>query len=311
MRVLAATSLLFSLAVLGVAQTPAEILRGEAKSYTLADIPDEYRAVTLESDGLSPWMLYGMAAGGSSKGSERLLFRALSAVWVQPDEFGELLDGKRPRIRGFRLDLQTMTFSRPSSGKVPAPKFTESWIEAGSIVSWSAAPELTKGALANAFTEAGAESEGMADVVAATPQDGSAQATASEKSARVSALKQVVLAVIMYSADNEDRFPRATASSQLAGMVGPYLRSNESLQPSPRTGRVLYNTYLTGEKMSSIAAPAETILVWEERTWPNGSRVVGFVDGHVKALSANEWSKAWKLELARRAEVRARAKRTK
>lgn len=301
MRTLPAALLILSLAAFAGAQSPADALRAEPKGVALADIPDEYRAVTLGGNGeLSPWLLFGAYGGGSNnRPSERLLFRSLGAFWVQPDEFAELLDGKRARIRGYRLDLAS--FTGLGSGSNVVPEFSESWLEAGRIVTWSPAPELSKAALTKAFAEAGA---------------GASEATVIESSegpttpeARLSNVKQAATATMIYGGDTDDIFPKADSSAKFYEAILPYIKNRSIVAPSPEAGRLLYNTHLSGVNRATIELPAETLLLWEERAWPDGKRAVAFTDGHAKRLDAAEWAQAWDRELKRR--DAARPKRAK
>jgi hypothetical protein len=41
--------------------------------------------------------------------------------------------------------------------------------------------------------------------------------------------------------------------------------------------------------MADVPAPAETPLYFESQTWPNGRRCVAYTDGHVKAVSSDDW----------------------
>ena len=303
MRLLATAVLSLALVGASFAQSPAEALRAEAKNYALADIPDDYRALTLGGNGeLTPWLLFGAFGGGSSqKGSERLLFRSLGAVWVQPDEFAELLDGKRARIRGFRLDIASIA----GSGEDVAPVFAESWLEAGRIQSWSPSPDLSKAALAKAFAEnATRNSDATATAISTVDTSGAVvlPATSSDltSDARLNYAKQAATATMMYSGDYDDAFPKADSSAKFYTAVFPYVKSREVFTPSTQSGRLLYNTHLSGVTMNAIDRPAETILLWEERAWPDGKRAVAFVDGHAKRLDAAEWERLWTAELARR-----------
>ncbi|HJP83730.1 MAG TPA: hypothetical protein VJ835_09525, partial [Fimbriimonadaceae bacterium] len=59
---------------------------------------------------------------------------------------------------------------------------------------------------------------------------------------------------------------------------------------NPNGGRILLNMALAGVSTMSIEQPAETVLFYDEKVWPNGQYLVGFTDGHVKFLDEGEWA---------------------
>lgn len=294
MRPLVALALL-SLASLGSPQTVADALRGNAKPILTADLPDGYRAVSLSMGegmgGLSPYLLMGVGMGNSSDQDPRskILFGLMGTTFVDPDEFAALLDGKRPRIRAYVLDLGAVMGSASRNTKVPTPVFAETWIEAGRILQWSPRPAMTKAAILEAF--------GRSDVPGDSPSD---------KSVGLSNVKQVALGIMLYCSDADDVFPFANSSAEAKRAVMPYTKS-EDVWNSPAGGRILYNTALSGVSATSIVAPAETLLVWEETTYPDGKRAVGYTDGHAMRRDESEWAEAWRAELRRRAKAKADA----
>ncbi|MER3496871.1 MAG: hypothetical protein C4320_08990, partial [Armatimonadota bacterium] len=88
----------------GIAQTLRQpVRRTEAK-----DLPATHRAVVLNDVGpLNVYSLFGLAStgGGSSKPDEAMIYQLLGVMFVDPDEFAELLEGKRLRIRAYTMDF--------------------------------------------------------------------------------------------------------------------------------------------------------------------------------------------------------------
>ncbi|RYG33145.1 hypothetical protein EON81_18915, partial [bacterium] len=124
----------FMAAALVAAQqpTPAEALRAAPKSFSVVDIPDNYRAVSFETEGggLGIYGLYGFGYGMSGdanrKESDTLLFGLMTSSWVDPEEFQAALDGKLPRVRTLTLNLAGMI---RNGSDTPVPVFAETWIE--------------------------------------------------------------------------------------------------------------------------------------------------------------------------------------
>jgi len=290
MRWLWVLVLLFGVSVgLVGAQTPAEVLRGEGRKITIADLPESYRGVTFGSSDLGGLGMFGMWGGLPSSGSNEQTFELLSligTVLVDPDEFGQLVEGKRPRIRGYVLDLaEMMRLSPRGAGEesIPKPTFTETWIEGGRIIQWSPRPEVSR--------------EGLLRVFATPPKP----AVSALRAQDLSNVKQVSLGIILYSSDYDDVYPNADSTAAAQNRVFPYTKNADIWKSkNPAGGRILFNTSLSRTSSTELANPAQTLLVWDENPWEDGGRNVGYADGHAKYLSAAEWASAWQSELERR-----------
>lgn len=294
------SGLLFVLAAApALAQSPADALRGTAAKITATGLPDGYRAVSLgDAGGAGGLGIYGLmgvgmssGGGGSEAAKSSLFFALLGTTFVEPDEFAALLEGKRPRIKGYVIDFGAMIADSTGEnrGSMPTPVFTETWIEAGRVVQWSPRPALTKARILEVF--------GKEDVPGSS---------AAARSSALSNVKQIALGFIIYSGDADDKFPKADSTAIAKSLVMPYTK-NEKIWTTPAGGRVLYNVALSGVDATSLENPAETLLVWEEKAYPDGTRAVAFADGHAKREDEAEWSRVWKDELKRRAEAKARA----
>jgi hypothetical protein len=112
-------------------------------------------------------------------------------------------------------------------------------------------------------------------------------------------VKQVCLAVILYSDDNEGLFP---SGGNWAEALEPYLGGSENIliswDPFARRAYAV-NAKLDGRKRQEISKPHRTVLVFEARfrSPPSGGPellpekppgrtgyVIGFVDGHVECI---------------------------
>jgi len=284
MKLLCALAL-FLASFAAFAQTsPADALRGPSKKISAADLPPSYRAVVFGPSELGGF--YGLAGMGSGSNEQSLmLFSLFGTVFVDPDEFASLLDGKLPRIRAYTLDLASMARTRPmDSPTALIPVFTESWIEAGRIVQWSPRPEINRESIIKVFGQPGVPN----------PQ--------TDITRTLSNAKQVGLGIMLYASDYDDVFPNAQSTAQAQKEVYPYLKNADLWKSyNPNGGRLLYNTALSKLSETQIPAPAETPMVWDEKPWPDGRRVVVYTDGHGKIVSSDEWNNLiWPAELRRR-----------
>ena len=51
----------------------------------------------------------------------------------------------------------------------------------------------------------------------------------------------------------------------------------------------LFNMALGGVGEAAIPEPANTVLFYESKAWPDGIRIVAFSDGHVKKEDKDQW----------------------
>jgi hypothetical protein len=136
-------------------------------------------------------------------------------------------------------------------------------------------------------------------------------------------IRYVGLSFLTYNADHKNSFPRAESTAQAFALVTPDVdklkkekrnnpkdvKSNVLVFPYPKDlaqgpngdifksansigGRILYNTALSGVLSYWLPSPSTTILVYDEKPWPNDRHLVGFADGHVKFVKGREWEQA-------------------
>jgi len=110
------------------------------------------------------------------------------------------------------------------------------------------------------------------------------------KTAAMGNLKQLALGLVIYAADYDDTFPPAPTTARAFAVTKPYLNSHKVFKSlNPAGGRILFNPALSEVNLLSIPAPAETPMVYDELPWPDGTRLLAYVDGHVKTVSVEDW----------------------
>jgi len=132
---------------------------------------------------------------------------------------------------------------------------------------------------------------GMFSYSASNP-DGMKQMMADAKkaalsTARLSNMKQIATALMMFLADNDDNFPKSQAV--LKKELDPYLKTDEVFK-DPATKKLLpifINPALLGKNFGKVKKPAETpMAAWGQpgALWfdERGYTYVAFSDGHVK-----------------------------
>jgi prepilin-type processing-associated H-X9-DG protein len=106
----------------------------------------------------------------------------------------------------------------------------------------------------------------------------------------VSSVKQLSLGMLMYTSDYDDITPFAQSTTAVQYVTYPYIKSLDLWSTgNPNNSRFLYNTSIGGVAMSDIPEPMNTVMFYESAPWPDGRRVVAFVDGHARVLTDAEW----------------------
>jgi len=125
-----------------------------------------------------------------------------------------------------------------------------------------------------------------------TPEPGSAGDLAAKKSATQSNLKQLTLGMIMYSNDYDDEMPYVQSTKAAYEVTSPYVK-NRAITKSlnPNGGDFQLNMAVAGVNTTLIKEPASTPLYYEATAWPDATRCVAFVDGHVKFVAPDEWNR--------------------
>ncbi len=277
------------------AQTPttlAEVLKGKVVplEYTLEALPDTFFVLDMDTSGQGTAtdlmsMMFGTLFQTMGGGLEKGPATYFTKYWT---------DGTEVKIHDeiylvtysaiSTLDLQAMM----QSGKEPTPEQLRAPLPKSLQMKLVNVKTITKLAPVVGMTkkkaiEMHAAQEKARDIpIAPTAQD--AQAT------EMSNMKMVATAALMYAGDYDDVFPKANSTAEFFALLEPY--EQERLKPislNPAGGRILCNINLAGVELSSISTPSRTVLLYSERPWPNGSRIVAFADASCVIVSNADW----------------------
>lgn len=103
-------------------------------------------------------------------------------------------------------------------------------------------------------------------------------------------LKQLMLGVMQYAQDYDEKFPPMQSMYVLKKAVYPYVKSEQIfLQPSNKKFYVP-NAALSKMSMARLQLPAKFAAIYEADFGSDGKRGVGFADGHVKRVTPAEWA---------------------
>ncbi|HEX5324500.1 MAG TPA: hypothetical protein VFW40_11985 [Capsulimonadaceae bacterium] len=112
-----------------------------------------------------------------------------------------------------------------------------------------------------------------------------------EKAAQVeNNLRQLGLALMQFAQDHDSRFPPMKTAAAAKKALMRYAR-NEAIFTDPRSATAFMpNPRLSGKSLADIDQPASTPAFWDPKANDQGQIYVCFADGHVKAVSADEWN---------------------
>ncbi len=107
---------------------------------------------------------------------------------------------------------------------------------------------------------------------------------------RLSNLKQLGLSFALYSSDADDVIPATESTADAQEVTFPYVETAERWRTqNPNGGRILFNTKIAGISQTAVEKPDETILLFDEKPWPDGRRAICYVDGHAAFLSESDF----------------------
>jgi prepilin-type processing-associated H-X9-DG protein len=91
----------------------------------------------------------------------------------------------------------------------------------------------------------------------------------------------------MYAMDYDEQLPPLIDTAKVQAALLPYTK-NRDIFASVVGGKPFHwNRLLSAKKLTDIKAPAQTVLLYDDAPH-DGTRVVGFVDGHVVRMREDQ-----------------------
>jgi prepilin-type processing-associated H-X9-DG protein len=102
-------------------------------------------------------------------------------------------------------------------------------------------------------------------------------------------LKQIGLALLMYSQDFDEKLPPMRSAAGVKKAISPYIR-NAAVFIQPGTKQPYRpNTFLSHRSVATFKTPASMMAFFEASPASDGTRGVLFLDGHVKRFPEAAW----------------------
>lgn len=116
---------------------------------------------------------------------------------------------------------------------------------------------------------------------------------AAKRAASVSNAKQLAVSALMYCSDYDDVYPYVQSTKGAFEVMHPYMKDKELTKSlNPNGSKFLLNMAIAGVSAGVLDNPAEVVMFYEDKPWPDGKRIVSFADGHVRTLTEDEWEYA-------------------
>lgn len=103
-------------------------------------------------------------------------------------------------------------------------------------------------------------------------------------------LKQVGLAMLMYTEDNNESFPPMKTPAEFKKAVYRYVKSDAVFIDPVSKAAFIPNPRLSHKSLADIAQPADMVAAYDPTPTGDGQMIVLFADGHVKMVSTAEWA---------------------
>jgi hypothetical protein len=248
-----------------------------------ADLPDGYKAMEIKTSGMdsfdlmgsSMFMLQDMGSGsGTANGPDPKMMQAITLYWTKNEWV--TLWSNHAYLVAYKVDLPSMV---ARAGAAREPSLVRTLINTDQIVSVVPRDDISK-----------ADFLSMLGLSASGTQTQDAQ-IAALRTLTLSNAKQLALATIMFASDNDDVLPYSKSSRGAMKAIMPYIKDNEVIHTkNPNGGWFQYNMSVSGVSDTAAAEPSNTPLFYDSKEWPDGRRVVAFLDGHAKVVSKEDWA---------------------
>ncbi len=264
----------------------ADLLSGGRFPATMKvkELPEGYQAVRLKVGGstgpesflgaIMPAIVSGMMGDGSDpRGRAAVeLFGMMDIVWTSGEEIS-MAEGTY--LVTYRLDTDLAAVERLSKPGGAATPLRLDLVRTSAITSISPRPDITRESWLKAITPPGPATG------AGSPQERT-----------VANAKQLATGMIMYMTDCDDMMPYVNDTKSAFYVVQPYVKSREVFKTyNPKGGSFRLNMAVSGVLAAAVPDPAKTPLLYDSKAWPDGTRVVAFMDTRVLVVSEEEWQR--------------------
>lgn len=115
-------------------------------------------------------------------------------------------------------------------------------------------------------------------------------ATRADNTATDARLRQLGLALMMYTQDYDEVLPDTSSAAGTKKVLLPYVKDATVFQHPTTKKPFKPNPALSRKKLAHILNPRAFLAFYEDPAAPDGTRGLLFLDGHIKRIQEKEWS---------------------
>lgn len=296
--------------------------QGLAPTMKLSTLPAEYKSVKIElakggDSGMAsmlPMMMMAQgASGGGGGGMEGFFLGSIfNNYWTKADM---VTMGGHEFLVTYKLELGLRSNANDMDSMPFAASLRLALVRTDMIASISPDPTATASGVAKLLKAAKIPIDQDVEVIQIPGNQASTAAilfpvfaqakSAAKATATLSNAKQMALGVMIYMSDYDDVLPYPQSVAAVKFVTYPYIKNKDIYKTlNPNGGQFLFNNAIGGVEAAIVENPADTILWYESKAWPDGRRAVAFLDGHAKLVNPEEWKrveKSLRLKLKRKA----------
>ena len=273
-----------------IAALPSELaVSGAAQSLTLAD---------LAAPGQN-WVRFHLA-GGDDNSFESYLEQITNAYGHRTSDDHYYTAGQQIIIAGephlivYKLapnpDDYSKLFSSTSPGMIkPPPPLTASSKLALTLLNLRTAPGLVDIEPFNLQTTLAESQQQFKEASKAVQQAQQREQQAEQQITALSNARQIMLGMIQYTQDYDNKLPLTTSAAAFKNAVYPYVKSESTFIDPDTNTPFRYNSKLSKFPLSKINRPDIDVVLYSDQPNSQGNRIVGFADGRAKQITESTW----------------------
>ena len=122
----------------------------------------------------------------------------------------------------------------------------------------------------------------------------------SPRSSTLSNVKQYNIALLMYCADYDDKYPVQMGDEvAVQAVVSPYVKNPSIFRTLNFNGGIISsNGNLAGVPSVEVIDPGVSPMLYETNDWPEGDRVIGYSDGHAMFITGFDTTSDLEVDLS-------------
>ena len=247
-------------------------------SYLMKDLNSDWHVFNLSENGstLSLSVLFGLYSG--------ILGEGINSYFTKGEE---VIIGSETFLVSYHAKMKTLSQAQLNGGG-PNPEVLESFrMKEDSPITLTLVNLRMSGTISNIrsfdLKEMLAQGEVAQKAVSVAPEEPKGPASTGN-------LKQLTAAVASYAQDKDEVLPPMDSYATFKESLLPYVKGQDAFVNPLTKEPYELNSILTKHKLAHIKNKSEMAVIFESAPGADGTRGVGFLDGHVARVTETEWT---------------------